>query len=1037
MKQFLLFTFLSVFTLGLQAQVVFVDADATGTADGTSWANAYTDLAAALEVAEAGSSVWVADGRYVTPTDTSFVIDKELTLLGGFNGTEADAAAADPAVNETILSGDVNGDDVEGVFDTTTRQDNQRVLFVADSSLVGSSFTATIAGFTIRDGNREGFVPNGFINPFAGGGIYATGRIVASDLVFVDNYGEFGAAVCVINANANNSTFDNITITDNYTGPRSAFYNRTTDGVVIRNSTFGAANQDTTASGMIFALNCVDFTVETSTFDSVTTDGRGGAIHVQGTLGTTTISSLEITNCSADLGGALYLRNFSPEDVDPSVVPTGNTVIENTTISGVSSQRWGGAIFVSQVNSVMNEVNISNVQGGLEGNIGAAVYLQSNAALGDFPLTIEWNDLFIDDVVNNGDNGGGIFMFIDPDYRVSINNSTINEAVSIGSGGGMQVQGFGPSDSEDNFFMCDNLTVTNCSVRSRSDGSGGFGGGALFLGQDVVITKSTFSGNEGLDDNGNGGGLYFQRRASFDEDDVLIEEFPQVVRVSRSTFTNNRSVNGSGLASFGEEQQVTVTDCTFEENGTFNAGNAHRGGGMAFFSGTGSNIVIEDCLFSANSVTDDEFISGGAGVYFGSRAAPDSTPATVIIRNNSFLSNVARDDANGGALYFVNGVNATVQGGDMTINSGQEGGAIASIVLRDEIDDSTSTFPPFNVDVEGVLFDSNTSSSQGGAVSTQRTVMDFTNCAFVNNGVSTTATGGGGAIIFNGAAPFLDGDNNLEGVAPAALEANLVNNTFLNNKHSGAASAVGNAVALFQPQNPFAGTPELSLTVNFQNNAFFTSGEDELQIELEPSSEEPTDPFGDISVNSFGGNFFNAENGVDTEGALGFDETGDVFNLEITDARTIFEDPDAEDSEFPLLRPLPTDPESDNPLIDAGTTGPLVPETGIDGNPRGESPDIGAYELDFDATSVQEIADSGLDLDFFPNPTTDAVNIRSNDGTITNYTVLVADNNGRILRSARFNGTVNRLDLTNVPTGVYNLQLVIDGNVYSKQIVKQ
>ncbi|MEM6773063.1 MAG: T9SS type A sorting domain-containing protein, partial [Bacteroidota bacterium] len=147
---------------------------------------------------------------------------------------------------------------------------------------------------------------------------------------------------------------------------------------------------------------------------------------------------------------------------------------------------------------------------------------------------------------------------------------------------------------------------------------------------------------------------------------------------------------------------------------------------------------------------------------------------------------------------------------------------------------------------------------------------------------------------------------------------------------------------------------------------------------------------------------------------------------------------DLDDEESPAyLTPIVTDPLSDNPLINAGTTGSLVPTSDINGNPRGETPEIGAIELDFSLTVVRDIEESGLDMSFFPNPTADVLNIETTDASIQSYRVILTDANGRVLRSNRFNGTVNQINFTTLPTGVYNLQLEVNGSVYSKQIVKQ
>ena len=48
--------------------VIYVDADATGLGNGSTWGNAFTDLQSALDaVPMAGDQIWVAEGVY-TPT---------------------------------------------------------------------------------------------------------------------------------------------------------------------------------------------------------------------------------------------------------------------------------------------------------------------------------------------------------------------------------------------------------------------------------------------------------------------------------------------------------------------------------------------------------------------------------------------------------------------------------------------------------------------------------------------------------------------------------------------------------------------------------------------------------------------------------------------------------------------------------------------------------------------------------------------------------------------------------------------------------
>lgn len=169
----------------------FVDKDATGNNDGTSWTDAYTDLQDALNN-YAGFDIWVAEGTYkphASDRAATFSIPSGAVLYGGFAGGESSLSQRIPGTNTTILSGDLNGDDNGTLLDTEpTRQDNSYHVV----TLKGDVQNVIMDGFTIADGNANGPIDNSCSTPAIsriyhsrGGAIYANPYTI-NDIVSAD-----------------------------------------------------------------------------------------------------------------------------------------------------------------------------------------------------------------------------------------------------------------------------------------------------------------------------------------------------------------------------------------------------------------------------------------------------------------------------------------------------------------------------------------------------------------------------------------------------------------------------------------------------------------------------------------------------------------------------------------------------------------------------------------------------------------------------------------------------------------------------------
>ncbi|MDO8367787.1 MAG: SprB repeat-containing protein, partial [Saprospiraceae bacterium] len=163
--------FISIATFGLSLFAtaqdrLYVNASATGGNNGQSWGDAFTDLQPALQTAQAGDEVWVAEGAYF-PTSTtdrniSFEPKSGTQLYGGFAGNETALGQRDWAVHITTLSGDIGT-----VGDTTDNSFNVVYLFQPDSSTV-------FDGFTVCFGQADDVAGAGSTRDRAicGGGLY-------------------------------------------------------------------------------------------------------------------------------------------------------------------------------------------------------------------------------------------------------------------------------------------------------------------------------------------------------------------------------------------------------------------------------------------------------------------------------------------------------------------------------------------------------------------------------------------------------------------------------------------------------------------------------------------------------------------------------------------------------------------------------------------------------------------------------------------------------------------------------------------------
>lgn len=394
-----------------EASVRYVKWDANGANNGTSWANAYTDLQAALTAAASGDQLWLAAGTYrpgspTAPRTATFRLKNGVGIYGGFNGTETDLSQRDPVAHETVLSGDLQGDDAPDFQGNSENSYN-----VVTGS--GTNSTAVLDGVTITGGNANG---SGLPTNGGGGLAIITGNPSITSCKIIANYGSlYGGGVYIAGGNP---TINYCIFIDNWCGRYGGgVYTRQSDSVFTdctfignRSEVYGGGmwnqNGSPTFTNCTIRNNHAEYGGGVSNFEngnpillncicSLNSAFGGGGIYNSG-------SSPELVNClihansASNLGGAMRNDDFKPigEPVIVSQPQLVNcTIVDNIANSGFGLYNmdnshavvyncvlWGnrktdGSAFLPQIvdepAGPTSQVSYSCVQGGAigEGNL--------------------------------------------------------------------------------------------------------------------------------------------------------------------------------------------------------------------------------------------------------------------------------------------------------------------------------------------------------------------------------------------------------------------------------------------------------------------------------------------------------------------------------------------------------------------------------------------------------------------------------------------------------------------------------------------
>ncbi len=328
---------------------IYVDANATGANNGSSWANAYNYLQDALDVATSGYEIWVAQGTYRPDRDTNhpggtndrtatFQLINNVAIYGGFPSGGGQWASRDPNIYETILSGDI------GVANDI----NDNSYNVVTGS--GTDSAAVLDGFTITAGNAV-----------SGGGM-------------LNSHGSPTVTNCTFSGNTSSNVgggmyndhsspiLTNCTFSGNSTSGWGGGMRNNNSSPTVTNCTF-IGNSASTNGGGMHNVNSSNPTVTNCTFTGNSTSGGGGGMWNNS-------SSPTVTNCTFtgnsahSNGGGMYGYNSSS--------PT----VTNCTFIGNDANNGGGMCVESDCNMTLTDCNFS---GNSARQFGGGIYAISNS----------------------------------------------------------------------------------------------------------------------------------------------------------------------------------------------------------------------------------------------------------------------------------------------------------------------------------------------------------------------------------------------------------------------------------------------------------------------------------------------------------------------------------------------------------------------------------------------------------------------------------------------------------------------------------
>lgn len=716
-----------------------VDINVVGGANnGTTWANAYNNLTAALSAAVSGDKIWVADGTYipgVNPAD-GFLIPSGVSVYGGFAGGEATLAARNVAANLTILSGNNVCNHVVGFNNVTaaTRLDGFTISGASGGNIGGGIYNygggtnVTIENCIIKN-NSAG----------QGGGMCNDGTATASNPIiksctFSQNTGGQGGGVFNYGPSGNvGGTYTNCVFDNNGTGQGSAFFNAVKNGtstLVFTNCEF-----KNHSSSYNYAVDNFgeEGTTKLSFVTCTFTNNTGGAIF-NNTYNSPNNNTLTLTNCtftqnggtnySSPYGGAvgIYAQRGKCTPTVSGCTFTkngGKAVYNDGSYGGQCSgsytncqfiENYGTALFNYGQSGKSNQIisNCTFSKNGSNNNTDAALY--NHGSSGE-AVSVVSNCTFSENAK------GALYNYqnFKGTARPTFTNCTFSKNGGASYGGAVYNNGNGdycPAFT-DCKFLDNTSTGDGAAVYNFFDYTSSAKNNTTFL--RCTITGNTSAGY-------NGGGAVYNNFSGI----VSVSFIDCVMKNNKATYSYS---NGGAMVNHVNPSatgSLTVTNCNFDEN---EAGSI---GGGVFNNGASISMAYTNCTFNKNKLTSSSG-SGGGGVYNYRYNGNEAVNYTDCQFNDNQSNNYGGAIVNNGgyASYNVQYLRCTVNN-NKTVSDGYSGygGGVCNFSMGD--------YPIMtNCSISGNMATRVVSNvikySEGGGIYNNQSYGTLTNCTINNN----------------------------------------------------------------------------------------------------------------------------------------------------------------------------------------------------------------------------------------------------------------------------------------------------------------